>query len=399
MSAAHPLGDLSASRTRALLVLEDGTVYSGWSVGAEGEAAFELVFNTAMTGYQEILTDPSYAGQGVVMTYPQMGNYGICYADDESDRCWAKAFIMQQVALRHSNWRADLSLADYLAERGVLGIEGIDTRDLTLKLREMGALRGVLSTQRDDVEALRKLALDLPPLEGANLADVVSCKEAYAWDEALPADPERSAEQDFEAVELDANAPHVVCYDFGIKRNILRCLRSQGFRLTVVPSSASAEEVLALQPDGLFLSNGPGDPAAVSQAHGEVRQLVQAGLPTFGICLGHQILAHVFGARTFKMKFGHHGANHPVVAKQASQIDISSQNHGFAVDGNSLDGTGLRVTHFNGNDQTVAGMEHESLPVFSVQYHPEAAPGPRDPQHLFGQFKSLIEQAQSKNLA
>lgn len=373
----------------ALLVLEDGSAFPGVSVGASGERAFELVFNTAMTGYQEILTDPSYAGQGVVMTYPQIGNYGVCLADDESDRCWAEALIMRQIALRHSNWRADMSLAEYLRERGVLGIEGVDTRELTLKLREHGALRAVLSTERFDVAAMAEKARNHPSLEGKDLAAGVSCAEAYAWQEALPAPPEGHPEAQA-AVSPPEGAPHIVCYDFGVKRNILRCLVSAGMRLTVVPASATAEEVLALKPDGLFLSNGPGDPAAVDYAHREVRKIVETGLPTFGICLGHQILAHVFGAQTFKMKFGHHGANHPVVAT-TGRIDISSQNHGFAVDEASLEGSGLRVTHHNGNDGTVAGMEHESLPVFSVQYHPEAAPGPHDPQHLFAQFKAWIE--------
>lgn len=372
----------------ALLVLEDGSAFPGISVGASGERAFELVFNTAMTGYQEILTDPSYAGQGVVMTYPQIGNYGICLADDESDRCWAEALIMRQLSLRHSNWRADMSLGEYLIERGVLGIEGVDTRELTLKLREHGALRAVLSTERFDVEAMAEKARALPSLEGKDLAAGVSCAQPYKWEFALPQPPEGIPSEPTAAV-LPDDAPHIVCYDFGVKRNILRCLVSAGMRLTVVPASATAEEVLALKPDGLFLSNGPGDPAAVDYAHREVRKIVETGLPTFGICLGHQILAHVFGAQTFKMKFGHHGANHPVVAT-TGRIDISSQNHGFAVEESSLAGTGLRVTHHNGNDGTVAGMEHESLPVFSVQYHPEAAPGPHDPQHLFAQFRAWI---------
>jgi carbamoyl-phosphate synthase small subunit len=372
----------------ALLVLEDGSAFPGVSVGATGERAFELVFNTAMTGYQEILTDPSYAGQGVVMTYPQIGNYGVCLADDESDRCWAEALIMRQLSLRSSNWRADMSLGDYLVERGVLGIEGVDTRELTLKLREHGALRAVLSTERFDVEAMAEKARAHPSLEGKDLAARVSCTEPYTWEYALPGPPEGHAPEPT-PVKLADNAPHVVCYDFGVKRNILRCMISAGMRLTVVPASTNAEDVLALKPDGLFLSNGPGDPAAVDYAHREVRKIVDTGLPTFGICLGHQILAHVFGAQTFKMKFGHHGANHPVVAT-TGRIDISSQNHGFAVEESSLAGTGLRVTHNNGNDGTVAGMEHESLPVFSVQYHPEAAPGPHDPRHLFAQFHAWI---------
>ena len=388
MGSDLPVSSAENAQRPAVLVLEDGTAFPGVSVGAEGERAFELVFNTAMTGYQEILTDPSYAGQGVVMTYPQIGNYGVALADDESDRCWADALIMRQLSPRASNWRADMTLGEYLEQREVLGIEGVDTRELTLKLREHGALRAVLSTQRFDVDSLAEMARSHPSLEGKDLAARVTCSAPYTWDEPLPPEPE-GKESSTIANPVAADAPHVVCYDFGVKRNILRCLVSTGLRLTVVPAQTSAEEVLALKPDGLFLSNGPGDPAAVTYAHEEVRKLVQGGLPTFGICLGHQILAHVFGAGTYKMKFGHHGANHPVVETDG-RIDISSQNHGFAVDADSLAQSGLRITHRNGNDGTVAGMEHESLPVFSVQYHPEAAPGPHDPQHLFQRFKRWI---------
>ena len=309
-------------------------------------------------------------------------------ADDESDRCWAEALIMRQLAPRASNWRADMTLGEYLVQREVLGIEGVDTRELTLMLREHGALRAVLSTERFDVDALAEAARQHPSLEGMDLASQVSCSAPYNWEEPLPPAPEGNHASTM-AKPLPADAPHVVCYDFGVKRNILRCLVSSGMRLTVVPAQTSAEAVMELKPDGLFLSNGPGDPAAVTGAHAEVRKLVEQGLPTFGICLGHQILAHVFGAGTYKMKFGHHGANHPVVETDG-RIDISSQNHGFAVDADSLAESGLRITHRNGNDGTVAGMEHESLPVFSVQYHPEAAPGPHDPQHLFERFRAWI---------
>ncbi len=369
--------------TQALLVLEDGTCYRGRSVGAPGERAFELVFNTAMSGYQEILTDPSYAGQGVVMTYPQIGNYGVCLQDDESSRCWAEALIMHQLAPRHSSWRADQSLGDYLKERGVLGIDAIDTRDLTLKLREQGALRAVLSTESNDVEHLARQAFEHPSLEGRDLAAVVSCKSAYTWEEGLPAP--------LPGIPAGGAPLPLVVLDFGVKRNILRCLVAAGFAPTVVPASTSAAEIQALAPAALFLSNGPGDPAAVGYAHQCVGELVRGGLPTFGICLGHQILAHVFGATTSKMKFGHHGANHPVVASADGRIDISSQNHGFVVDADSLAGTGLVASHWNGNDGSLAGMEHQELPVFSVQYHPEAAPGPHDPQHLFLRFRQLVQ--------
>ncbi|MBC8405769.1 MAG: glutamine-hydrolyzing carbamoyl-phosphate synthase small subunit [Planctomycetes bacterium] len=371
----------------AILVLEDGTAYYGQSVGASGERAFELVFNTSMTGYQEILTDPSYAGQGVVMTYPQIGNYGVCLEDDESDRCWADAMIMREMSPLASNYRAEMTLGAYLQQRDVLGIEGIDTRDLTLKLRDQGALRAVLSTEFFDVAALTEMAKGHPSLEGRDLAANVTCKSSYQWDESLPG-----------FGKPGADSPHLVCFDFGVKRNILRCLVACGFRVTVVPASTSAADVLALQPDALFLSNGPGDPAAVTYAHESVRTLVEGGLATFGICLGHQILAHAFGAKTYKMKFGHHGANHPVVESNVGKIDITTQNHSFAVDIDSLKKSGLVTTHVNGNDGTLAGMEHSSLPVFSVQYHPEAAPGPHDSQHLFQRFFHLV-QANKKPVA
>ena len=376
---------MGTEHSPAILVLEDGTAYHGRSVGASGERAFELVFNTAMSGYQEILTDPSYAGQGVVMTYPQIGNYGVCLEDDESDRCWADALIMRELSPLASNFRADLTLGAYLQQRDVLGIEGIDTRDLTLKLRDQGALRAVLSTEFFDVEQLAAQAREHASLEGRDLASVVTCKEQYQWTQSLEGFP-----------KSEANAPHVVCFDFGVKRNILRCLVASGFRVTVVPAHATAADVQALNPDALFLSNGPGDPAAVTYAHENVRELMKTGLPTFGICLGHQILAHVFGAKTYKMKFGHHGANHPVIENEVGKIDITSQNHGFAVDIDSMEGTGLVPTHINGNDGTLSGMEHKDLPVFSVQYHPEAAPGPNDPQHLFARFFANAKQSGSK---
>ncbi len=372
---------MGTDHSPAILVLEDGTAYHGRSVGASGERAFELVFNTSMTGYQEILTDPSYAGQAVVMTYPQIGNYGVCLEDDESDRCWAGALIMRELSPLASNFRADLTLGAYLQQRDVLGIEGIDTRDLTLKLRDQGALRAVLSTEFFEVEQLAEQARQHPSLEGRDLAAEVSCKTGYPWKHGLEGFPEPGDD-----------APHVVCYDFGVKRNILRCLVSSGFRVSVVPAQTSAADVQAMKPDALFLSNGPGDPAAVTYAHENIRELVQTGIPTFGICLGHQILAHVFGATTYKMKFGHHGANHPVVENEVGKIDITSQNHGFAVDLESMKSTGLIATHINGNDGTLSGMEHKELPVFSVQYHPEAAPGPNDPQHLFTRFYHMATQ-------
>ncbi|RMH01862.1 MAG: carbamoyl-phosphate synthase small subunit [Planctomycetota bacterium] len=368
----------------ALLVLEDGSVHPGRSVGAPGERCFELVFNTAMTGYQEILTDPSYRGQGVVMTYPQIGNSGTCAADDESGRCWAEALIVHQMAPVASNWRSECSLPDYLRRHGVPAIAGVDTRDLTLRLREQGALRAVLSTERDDAEALLAAARAHPPTEGRNLAAEVSCAAPYAWAEPVPAE--------FAPPGLAAPAGPplpLTVVDFGVKRNILRSLVGAGFAPRVVPWNASPGEILAGGAAAVFLSNGPGDPAAVREAHENLRQVAGTGTPMLGICLGHQILAHVFGGRTEKMKFGHHGANHPVIELAGGRIDITSQNHSYAVAADSLAGTGLEVTHRNGNDGTVEGMRHRELPVFSVQYHPEAAPGPHDAAHLFVRFREL----------
>ncbi len=339
-----------------------------------------------MSGYQEILTDPSYCGQGVVMTYPHIGNYGTVPEDDESRRCWAEALVVRQMSPVASNWRSKQPLKEYLVERGVLAIEGVDTRALVLRLREEGELKAVLSTERDQAETLAKRAREEGDIEGRDLAKVVTCSEAYDWAEPLdPAFP-------FPGVEATDEALPIACLDFGVKRNILRSLVSAGFSPRVFPASSSAEEILAWNPAGIFLSNGPGDPAAVTYAHASVRALVDVGLPVFGICLGHQILSHVFGGNTFKLKFGHHGVNHPVVDQETGQVEITSQNHSFAVDPESLGETGLKVTHLNANDGTVEGMAHGELPVFSVQYHPEAAPGPHDPAHLFSRFRRIVEE-------
>ncbi|KAA3609017.1 MAG: carbamoyl-phosphate synthase small subunit [Planctomycetota bacterium] len=369
----------------AKLVLEDGTIYLGRSVGAPGERCFELVFQTAMSGYQEILTDPSYCGQGVVMTYPQIGNYGVHPDDEESHRCWPEAFFMRQLSPVASSWRARQSLGAYLKEREVLAMDGLDTRHLTLKLRRQGALRAIFSTEDMDEGRLQAKLQQHPSLSGQDLAQKVSCRQGYAWSQGL--DPE------FPVQDLPVhNGPplDLVCLDFGIKRNILRCLVQTGFRPWVVPADTPAEAILERKPDGVFLSNGPGDPAAVEYAHNSVRNLCEAGLPVLGICFGHQILAHAFGGATEKMKFGHHGANHPVIELETGRIDITSQNHSFAVQAESLKGTGLSVTHLNGNDGSVEGLRHQELPVQSVQYHPEAAPGPHDAAHLFARFRQRI---------
>ncbi len=376
----------------AWLVLEDGTCFPGSSAGAPGEKAFELVFNTAMSGYQEILTDPSYCGQGVAMTYPQIGNYGTTPEDDESSRCWAEALVVKQMSPIVSNWRSKQSLKEYLCERGVLAIENIDTRALVLRLREEGELRATLSTEREHVDELALKAKDQGGIEGRDLAKVVTCETAHDWSEPL------DSTFPFPGVNDCDNPLPIACLDFGIKRNILRALVSAGFAPKVFPASTSAQEILANNPAGIFLSNGPGDPAAVTYAHESVRQLVKTGLPVFGICLGHQILSHVFQGSTFKLKFGHHGANHPVVEQSSGRIEITSQNHSFAVEPSSLEGTGLEVTHLNANDGTVAGMAHQELPIFSVQYHPEAAPGPHDPAHLFSRFRQLVAEHAHSNV-
>jgi carbamoyl-phosphate synthase small subunit len=376
---------MSSDFTPATLVLENGSVFRGRSVGISGQRSFELVFHTGMTGYQEILTDPSYCGQAVVMTYPQIGNYGCEEAANESNRCWAEAMIMHQLSPVTSSWTADCSLPDYLEKHKVMAIEDVDTRELTLLLRELGAQRAVLSTECHDADELLKIARGHASLDGIDLATKVSCTTSYEWTEGL------ADSITWQPSTVVDSAPKIVCYDFGIKRNILRNLVSAGFAPTVVPASTSASEVLSLNPAGVFLSNGPGDPSAVTGAIAAVAELVKTDLPIFGICLGHQILALAMGGSTFKMKFGHHGANHPVIATAGKRIDISSQNHGFAVDPDSLVGTGLEVSHTNGNDGTVAGLQHASKPIFSVQYHPEGAPGPHDPEHLFQQFMQNLD--------
>ena len=368
---------------KAWLALETGEVFEGRSVGAEGEKGGDLVFNTAMSGYQEILTDPSYAGQVVLMTYPLIGNYGIAREDSESERAWAEAFIIRELSSIPSSHRADLSLPDWLIEEGIVTIEGIDTRRITRLVREHGSLRCVVSTTDGDAASLVAKAKGTPATDGRNLAAEVTCKAAYEWREGY----EQSYPTELEIAR--GERLKVVAIDTGVKRNILRSLVHVGFDVTVVPCTTTAAEILALEPDGVFLSNGPGDPSAVTSVIEAARELVQVK-PVFGICLGHQILSIVFGAKTFKMPFGHHGANHPVRDETTGRVEISSQNHSYAVDRASVPDS-LEVTHVNLNDDTVAGMRHKTLPVFSVQYHPEAAPGPLDSTHLFVRFRELVE--------
>ena len=369
---------------RAWLALETGVVVEGRSVGAEGERSGDLVFNTAMTGYHEILTDPSYSGQVVLMTYPLIGNYGVADEDAESAGAWAEGFVVKEMCQVPSNHRADHTLPEWLAERGIVAIEGVDTRRLTRLVREEGSLRCVISTTDGDHDSLVAKAKGAPSTDGRDLASVVSCKETYPWSEGYhDSYPSLTG-----AHASGERRPRCVAYDFGAKRNILRSLVHAGFDVQVVPAGTPADEVMAMDPDGIFLSNGPGDPAAVTGAIDQVANLV-GKVPIFGICLGHQILSIILGAKTYKMPFGHHGANHPVRDIATGKVEITSQNHSFAVRAEDLP-SHLELTHVNLNDGTVEGMRHKSEPLFSIQYHPEAAPGPLDSTHLFGRFRALV---------
>jgi carbamoyl-phosphate synthase small subunit len=370
--------------TRAILALADGTTFEGTSLGATGQATGEVVFNTSMTGYQEILTDPSYVGQMICMTYPEQGNYGVNAADEESVRPHATGFIVRHFAEEPSSFRAEEGLSAYLARNGIVGIAGIDTRRLTKHLRTRGAQMGVISTEGASAKALVEQARGLPGMEGQDLATRISTKTPYAW-------REKGADLWTQAERTEEEKPrfHVVAYDWGLKRAMLRLLAEAGCRVTVVPSRTTAAEALALKPDGVFLTNGPGDPDAVVGARETVAALL-GKVPVFGICLGHQILALAAGARTYKLKFGHRGANQPVKELATGKVDITAQNHGFAVDDGTLPSS-AKVTHVNLNDGTVEGIELLDVPAFSVQYHPESSPGPHDARALFGRFVAMME--------
>jgi carbamoyl-phosphate synthase small subunit len=377
------------NRTPALLALEDGTTWPGVALGAIGERAGEVIFNTAMTGYQEVLTDPSYYGQIVVMTAPHIGNTGVNLEDEESVKPWLSGFVVRAASPRVSSWRANAALDDYLREHGVVGISGVDTRALVRHIREAGALRGVISSATPDPQRLIDAARATPSMEGLDLVPYVTCAESYHPELKIENEKWRSGVSSGDSQFSILNSQfHVVAYDFGIKRNILRLLTERGCRVTVVPASTPAAEVLSLKPDGVFLSNGPGDPAAVTYGVKAVHDLLGKA-PVFGICLGHQILGLALGGSTYKLRFGHHGGNQPVRFSDTGQVEISSHNHGFAVDPKSLP-EGVEITHVNLNDGCCEGLRARDLRAFSVQYHPEAAPGPHDASYLFGQFVELM---------
>ncbi len=367
----------------AWMAVENGLFLEGYAAGADGEAGGDLVFHTGMTGYQEILTDPSYSGQTVVMTYPLIGNYGVAREDDESGRAWPEAFVLKEMSREPSNWRADASLPEWLVEKKVVAIEGVDTRRLTRMIRTEGSLRCVVSTTDSDRDSLVAKARAAQATDGRDLASEVSCREPFQWTAGF----DDSYPEELEVIDTSRRI-RCVAYDFGAKRNILRSLTHSGFDVTVVPTWTTADDVLGMDPEAIFLSNGPGDPAAVTSALSAVADLVDKK-PVFGICLGHQILSIVLGAKTSKMPFGHHGANHPVRDIATGRVEITSQNHSFAVDPDSLP-KDLELTHVNLNDQTIEGIQHTRLPVFSVQYHPEAAPGPMDSAHLFQRFRKRV---------
>jgi carbamoyl-phosphate synthase small subunit len=373
---------------KALLALEDGRIFSCRSFTGPGEVGGEVVFNTSMTGYQEILTDPSYRGQMVTMTYPLIGSYGVNRGDVESSRIQASALIVREYQDDYSNWQADMSLADYLKASSVVGIDELDTRALTLHLRTKGAMRGIISTDVANPEALVEKAKALPSMEGCDLASAVTTEKAYRLVNDTPVFIHESLGADLFSARGEKKA--VVAFDFGIKFNIIRLLEASGCEVIVVPATTSADVVKAMNPDGIFLSNGPGDPEPILYAVDTVKALI-GFRPIFGICLGHQIMSIALGGKTYKLKFGHRGGNQPVQNMATRKVEITSQNHGFAADMESLSGADVEISHMNLNDETVEGLRHRVHPVLSVQYHPEASPGPNDAQYLFEEFVSMME--------
>ena len=371
----------------ATLVLQDGTLITGRGFGAQADAVFELVFNTSHTGYQEILTDPSYRGQGVLFTVPHIGNVGINLEDDESARPQVAAAVIRSLSPVVSNWRSTISLSDWLAGQGVPGISGVDTRWLTRKLRDGGTQKAALSTKGTEPETLLQMAREWPGLDGRDMVSEVTCRAGYQWQGDAG---DKWVERKDIGRGIQAGGYSIVAYDFGIKENILRHLSAYGANVTVVPADTSAGEVLALNPDGIFLSNGPGDPAGLPYAVAAVSGLIDSGLPVFGICLGHQLIGRALGADTQRLKFGHHGGNHPVQHLPSGRVLITAQNHNYCVTAGDLDPAEVEITYKSLNDDSLEGLRMKTKPVFSVQFHPEAAPGPHDAQVIFGEFFELI---------
>jgi carbamoyl-phosphate synthase small subunit len=376
---------------QAILALEDGRIFRGEGYGHPGECQGEVVFNTSLTGYQEIATDPSYAGQIVVLTNPQIGNYGTNQADNEASRPFIEGLIVREFSAVSSNWRSELVTDEYMERYAVPVLAEIDTRALVRHLRTNGVMRGVISTRTSDVDALVAKARAIRKMDGTDLAKVVSTKSAYSFDESDPR--YQAGDTLLPAGLVDTGEPklHVVAYDFGIKQNILRMLGREGCRVTVVPAQTSAEDVLGMKPDGVFLSNGPGDPEPVDYAVKAIRGMM-GRVPVFGICLGHQLCGLALGGKTYKLKFGHHGGNHPVRNNATGKVEITAHNHNFAVDPESINANEVELTHVDLNDNTLEGLRHKTLPLFSVQYHPEAAPGPHDSHYLFRDFRAMMEE-------
>ncbi len=372
---------------QAILALEDGRIFRGQGYGAKGECYGEVVFNTSLTGYQEIFTDPSYAGQIVVLTNPQVGNYGTNSIDNEANKPFIEGLVTREFSPISSNWRSQLVADEYLERFNVPVISEIDTRALVRHLRTHGVMRGVISSIETDPDVLVEKARSVKKMEGTDLASVVSTKTRYEWEHDGP-DPLEQVESPIALAKPDM---HVVAYDFGIKKNILRMLADQGCSVTVVPAQTSAEDVLGLNPDGIFLSNGPGDPEPVEYAQQNIRKLM-GHKPIFGICLGHQLIGLALGGKTYKLKFGHHGGNHPVKQMDTGKVEITAHNHNFAVDPDSINANEVDLTHIDLNDNTLEGLRHKSLPLFSVQYHPEASPGPHDSHYLFRDFRKMMEE-------